>query len=365
MKQKKIFLLTRNALKLEEYQHFFKNYNVAVEMMNDFGHFKNPESLITNYFYLLEQENVLSVLFDETIIYNEQTNKRINRVSKKNDGELVYAQTILYYLSGQEVLKFTSQPHQGVIDYSSQKKEEHVFGWDDIFILRPLGVSYHELKKRGMKNHSREDVLSDFARSHLYFTNLKKMNYSTFLQKEVVDFSFQIFDFVDTNKWLNTASVKELHLDRLFQYALNNGGFFRAAKNRRQKNYWTPGLNAGIPLVAKKDEIHEITFFVHDLCHFVQPDLIYSGEEHPLYEKVYIIHRMLSEAITLVLADMLFVETLEKEGVNYDFSKRKIYPLYQAIKRKNKAVKLEEILQANIAYCILGEDKLYRNLMAL
>lgn len=363
MKQKKIILLTRNALKLEEYQHFFKNYNVAVEMLNDFGRFKNSESLIKNYFYLLERDNILSVLFDETILFDEQTNKRINRLSEKNDGQLVYAQTTLYYLKGEDVLTFTSQPHLGVIDYSARKKEEQVFGWDDIFILRPLGVSYHELKQRGMKNHSREDVLSDFAQSHLYFTKLKEMKFNAFSQKEVVDFSFQIFDFVGTNKWLNTPSVKEAQLDRLFQYALNNGGFFRAAKNRRQKNYWTPGLNAGIPLVAKKDEIHEITFFVHDMCHFVQPDLIYSGEQHPLYDKVYIIHRMLSEAITLVLADMLFVETLEKEGVDYDFSKRKIYPLYQAIKRKNKDVKLEKLLQANIAYCILGHDNLYRDLI--
>jgi len=38
---------------------------------------------------------------------------------------------------------------------------------------------------------------------------------------------------------------------------------FRSASNRREKNYWFPGLNAGIPLVPKRDPVHEATFMAH------------------------------------------------------------------------------------------------------
>ena len=198
----------------------------------------------------------------------------------------------------------------------------------------------------------------------MYLQQPKTLQFHPLEQTEVIEFSLTPFQFIQEHPLLNTPLVKKQHLNRLFNYALGNGGFFRAAQNRRQKNYWTPGLNAGIPLVPKKDAIHELTFLVHDLCHFVLPDLIYSGEQHPLYDKVYIIHRMLSEAISLVLADMLFVETLEQAGVAYDYNKRKIYPLYQAIKRKNPQVTTEVILNANIAYCLLGDDQPYRRLIA-
>ena len=43
--------------------------------------------------------------------------------------------------------------------------------------------------------------------------------------------------------------------------------------------------------------------------------------------RTYIIYRMMSEATTMVFADMLFVETLRLSGYSYDWSKRKIHPL--------------------------------------
>jgi hypothetical protein len=63
----------------------------------------------------------------------------------------------------------------------------------------------------------------------------------------------------------------------LFVSVANAGAFFRAAKTRRELNYWFPGLNAGIPYVAKRDPIHEVTFTAHDFGHFSIPDLIFTG----------------------------------------------------------------------------------------
>lgn len=364
MSRKKLFLLTRNPLKVAEYQQFLGPYNLVVQAIDDFESFKDPKELLTRYTTLAAANNSWAVAVDQTAVFEEATGKRLTKIGEAEDGKLVYSQTHLYYLMDQDVQLFSSQKHQGVIDYNAKEEGQEVYGWDAVFVLRPLGISYQALKKRGMKNHGRQEVLSAFAKTYLYFEEANNLQFNPFQQEGVIEFSYEAFQLVHEHPLLNAPLVKKARLDRLFKYALGNGGFFRAAKNRRQKNYWTPGLNAGIPLVAKKDAIHEITFLVHDLCHFVLPDLIYSGEQETLHHKVYIIHRMLSEAISLVLADMLFVETLEQAGIDYDFGKRKIYPLYQAIKRHKKEVTLTELLAANVEYCLLGEDHLYQALIA-
>ncbi len=77
--------------------------------------------------------------------------------------------------------------------------------------------------------------------------------------------------------------VKEYGLLRILNRVLDEGIFFRSPKNRRQANYWLPGLNAGLPLVEKKDEIHEITFMAHDMCHFAIKDLVFIGNNSVLH----------------------------------------------------------------------------------
>lgn len=361
---KKIYLLTRNRFKYREYKQFFSHYNIKVVMVDDFTHFRNVQSLMAQFAHLLDDTQAVNMLFDETSVYRESNHTRVHKVNAHCDGELVYATTTLYYMKGGKMALLASKRHKGIIDYSAKSHDKKLFGWDDVFVLRPLGLSYQELKERGLKNHSRQEVLSEFAIENLYYDQNIALNFNPLKQKQVVEFSSAIFDFVAQNPWINSPTVKEMQLDKLFDYALGNGGFFRSSRNRRQKNYWAPGLNAGIPLVPKKDEIHEITFFVHDLGHFVLPDLIYSGENHPVYDRVYTIYRMLSEAFTLVIADMLFIDALVRDGVSYDYDKRKIYPLYRAIRKNRPDVSMQDLLAANVQYCLLGDDSFYKYLLA-
>ncbi|WP_299461728.1 hypothetical protein [uncultured Microscilla sp.] len=363
---KKIYLLTRNRWKYREYQRFFAYYNIKVVMQNDFEYFENAAGLMTAYVHLLQNDHkVLNVLFDETQLFRESDQKPLGKIDAQTDGMLVYATTTLYYFGkDKKVATISATPHRGVIDYSAKVPDKKRYGWDDVFVLRPLGLSYQQLKQRGMKNHGRQEVLAKFALQFLYYSQGINLNFNALEQKQAIEFSEAIFKLVATHPLINSPTVKANKLTYLFDYALNNGGFFRSAKNRRQKNYWAPGLNAGIPLVPKKDEVHEITFFVHDLCHFVLPDLIYSGKDAPLYDKVYVIYRMLSEALTLVIADMCFVHALVQDGVQYDFSKRKIYPLYQAILKKHPDISLNELWAANVQYCLLGDDSHYKYLIA-
>lgn len=149
---------------------------------------------------------------------------------------------------------------------------------------------------------------------------------------------------------------------------LNFGVFFRAAQNRRQNNYWNPGLNGGIPLTKKADEIHELTFMAHDFGHFTIPDLTYIGTTSVRHRRAYIAWRMASEATTMALADMLFVDALNKSGVDYDFSTRRIYPLFVDLKinfldKENFVKNLKRVVRANYIYCLRGDDSAYRELL--
>jgi hypothetical protein len=89
---------------------------------------------------------------------------------------------------------------------------------------------------------------------------------------------------------------------------MNEGMFPKVWKYSRQKNYWNLPYNSGIPIVPKKDEIHEGTFMFHDIFHFLFMDPLLTFHETQLEKKVYIMHRMMSEAITLVMADMFLIE---------------------------------------------------------
>ena len=52
----------------------------------------------------------------------------------------------------------------------------------------------------------------------------------------------------------------------------------------------------------------------HDLMHQLIPDPVYCGEESKLSVLVYTLLRTLSETVTLVLADCLFVECMLQVG---------------------------------------------------
>lgn len=153
-----------------------------------------------------------------------------------------------------------------------------------------------------------------------------------------------------------------------FNCITDAGLFFRSAINRREKNYWLPGLNGGIPLSPKKDPIHEIIFAAHDIGHMCIPDLIVSGSLTDHEKKVYIAYRMMSEAITLVFADMFFVDTLVRNGLEYDFTKGRIYPLFKELGLSLDALNLLEnskkILHANVRYCLRGDDSEYASLIS-
>lgn len=75
----------------------------------------------------------------------------------------------------------------------------------------------------------------------------------------------------------------------------------------------------------------------------------------------------------MALADMLFVDALKQSGVEYDFGKRRIYPLFCALgidlskfsgAQDPEFIKnLKIIVHANYRYCVRGDDSEYKKLL--
>ena len=279
---------------------------------------------------------------------------------------------------------------EGYLDYdrsdlsrisSGQNGEGYAgFGWDDIFVNVATGKTYAEMLAEGGiawgKVSPRDINTSSYIIEHIHY---KKRKAHAFLHSDYDSTHTETISFREEDS-VGHFVLKQEHMNNPFALSsglrdvfitVANQAFFRAAKTRREVNYWCPGLNAGIPFVAKKDPIHEVTFMAHDFGHFLIPDLIYTGNTSSLARKIYILYRMMSEATTLVFADMLFVETLRKSGYDYDWSKRKIHPLFLATgldpfssnDRDSFFSAFRKLLEANVAYCLLGDDSKYVKLI--
>ncbi|UJR32417.1 hypothetical protein I4U23_019879 [Adineta vaga] len=243
--------------------------------------------------------------------------------------------------------------------------DSSVFGWDDIFIVDASGMSYQELNEAGIKHSARDMVISAFIKQRIHYKTLLNLKFDPPAKaKRAIDFSLDVADYVAGNSTYNNPKVIDYGFLNLIKHVLNKGIFFRSAGNRRQANYWSPGLNGGLPLTAKNDAIHEDTFMAHDFGHFAIPDLVFTGTNSIFHRRAYIAWRMISEATTMALADMLLIDGLAKSNVDYDFNKRRIYPLFCDLNidltdSNHRIDNLKQIIQANYKYCLRGDDSAY------
>ncbi len=106
----------------------------------------------------------------------------------------------------------------------------------------------------------------------------------------------------------------------------------------------------------------------HDFGHFTIPDLTYVGKNSLSHRRAYVAWRMASEAMTMTLADMFFVDALCKDGVEYDFTTRRIYPLFKdlgidLLNKETFVANLKRVVRANYYYCLTGNDSYYRDML--
>jgi hypothetical protein len=223
-----------------------------------------------------------------------------------------------------------------------------VFDWDSAFTSN-AGATLEEMAAVGLKSSAREQCLSAFARASLHHKAPKTLRWTEALPAS----------------WSLDATLLTAHplyqdlpapLASALAYAVDQGVFFRGAKSRRDGNYWFPGLNGGLPYVAKSDPIHEATYMFHDVMHQLMPDLVFDGADSIDHKRIYIAYRMMSEGISLVLADMVFTHALAAGGKHpdYDFAQRKIYPLFLELPQAQRD-DLPWLLRQVIGFVLRGD----------
>jgi hypothetical protein len=175
-------------------------------------------------------------------------------------------------------------------------------------------------------------------------------------------------EWIATNPLIAELSRKYPQYGNLTRFLSNERGLFLKVGNYPiERAYWNSTTNGGLPIVKKADAIHEGTFMLHDMLHFVPIDPIHgSGETTNEDRSVYLTHRLLSEASTLVLADMYAVADADLKKKGYDTDKRRIFPVYESIVESNKgqAPELGKLLAANAHFCFTGDATAFRILGA-
>jgi hypothetical protein len=217
---------------------------------------------------------------------------------------------------------------------------EGAYDWDSRFVPAGSALTLDELKLRGLKVSARQLAVGAWLRQWLDYAEP-----TAWRHMRPTD---SVAEWLAEQPLLQseaTAPTRAI-VERVHQ----SGAWLKASENRRVKHYWWPGLNAGIPMTPKKDYVHELTFLIHDLIHWAMPDTVPSARSE-VDHRLYVATRMMSEAITLVMADMAFIEQALAAGLAYDTGKRKIHPLFDS------GVPLDKWCRAMSHYAIRGDDR--------
>lgn len=350
-----IIIATSNNYKLKELNKYFYNIGIKTHHANKYNHEKLAQSF-TEYLCIMEK----------TKLINKHTKK--NATLDKFE-EVIHQSVVTVYLYKENRLtkKTFNAKVEGLIFPSLKSTRKGVYNWDDIFVSSYTMKTYQEMKDNNIKNSARDLAFSkmiDEMPELFQFNEKVNLKFNPVDHEETISFEPIIKNLFDNNKYYQIAYKNPL-FKNIVNHIMNNGLFVRRARNRKEKNYWLPGLNAGIPLTPKKDELHELTFMFHDIMHFLYFDVIVTEKTEESKNK-YILSRMMSEAFTLVLADMLFISLLKDSDIEYDYNKRKIYPLFENIKfeiSKENIPLIKELLWSNVCFALLGEDEPLKSLV--
>ncbi len=361
-----IGISTTNPIKVKEIAWDFAPYGIEVVQVP-----KPLDNFDKEKFFSTEMFN--GKKFKPIYILQEQSELYRTNLSQGQMAQLepvTHISKLIAHGPDNSTLTWASQV-SGYIDLTRKTSNPEVFDWDDVFVVSGVNKTYWELSGLNHKYSARDKNISQFIGDKIYYKSNIDLKHFPQKYTQCVDFSRDPSKFILSVEEFSNPIAKKLNLSNIPINALNNGMFYRSAINRRQKLYWCPGLNAGIPFVPKpKDRSHELTFMFHDFSHFAIPDLVFDGTHTPLTQKVYIGYRLMSEAITLVLADMLFVYSMLNTSFEYKtVEARKIYPvfarlygkLFDGTRTDEEAIRI--LLQGSFEYCFYGDLSLWASFM--
>lgn len=92
--------------------------------------------------------------------------------------------------------------------------------------------------------------------------------------------------------------------------------------------YWYPSLNSGLPVVPKKDAIHQSIYMFHDMVHTCLYDPLPDSSF-----QTYILGKMVGEAMAQLIADGIFARLLQANyQPDYPYKKRYYIQMYAHFK---------------------------------
>lgn len=348
----KIFIVTENKFKYQELEKYFKDVGLFAEQISN----KKFKTINHKDFTSNENDFILFIC-EKSKLINElgeiSTLKKVEKCTHKS-----YLKIKIIGYNFYEEKNYFAEMDGFIFPFLRKNKNSNIFGWDDIFVAKNNNETHQQMKEKGLKNSARDiafSLLIQDLSEHFFLKENIKLNFNQLNIDGVINFNSFIPDLFKNDNLYKKAYDNDF-FHPIINKILNDGVFLRSSITRQQKNYWLPGVNAGIPLTPKKDLVHELTFMFHDIMHFLFPDLIITKDDLK-NKKIYIIYRMMGEAFTLVLADALFIHLIKDDIPNYDFNKRKIYPLFKngisTINKENKEL-IFNLLEKNAKFALLG-----------
>jgi len=262
--------------------------------------------------------------------------------------------------SNEELLKIYTTSANGFL---VNRQVNDAWGYDANFIPDTLMISYYDLRKKNLKISPRDMNIGKFLQDYIHYNmpiwNSKNILNVTRPVDLNVDYSIVLYDFFDLRSQTNFTGYT--FWKNIIDSAINQGLYLRVSNTRKMNNYWWPVGNAGLPVTKKTDNMHEKTYMMHDIFHFLVPDLLYTtGQKYS--EWSYVLHRVMTECFTLVLGDMFYVHYMTINNIVYEtVEKRKIYPIFKSIYHDKKDVFtkdiLEEVIRASCDYGLRGSQQ--------
>lgn len=361
-----VVFLTKCIHKIPEVKQHFDKYGVDLITIPD------KKSETQKILQLFPNCNIIAIISEKSTLVTPGTNFP-SRLHHLEPAVHLSVLNVVFIKNNQvEKTREYSWRTLGYIDLYSDSKPSN-FGWDNIFFLKSCDKNYRQLASDNIKISSRDICITLFIKDRLYYTKKIDLAFNPQSYTRSVDFAN-----IDTMRELVCSKIQEIPkmtdygITKMLSYVFENGVYFSSPINRRIKLSWIPGI-LPIPFTRKdRDPMHEFTYFIHDCGHYaIRPDLIFTGNHNRLNYLCYIIMRMMSEAITIVIADMVFTEAIIKSGKTYaTLADRKISPLFQELNIILDTgdddiflANLYKLLQANVFYCLMGNDCYYTALL--
>lgn len=335
------------------------------------------------------------ILREETTLisqksYEDLTNLPLAELAKRKLESLVHTSSLNVYkpqwtnaatdqkkLTGFTARKYEKRSYGYITPDERSLHCKQGFGWDAIFVNSAVNITNEEFFDKYGKKSARQYTISDFIENYLRYKALKALKHHNLPITRPVDFGanfVSVAKFIQNEQHIANPYNNDWLIQQLRVAMLNQGLFFKAAWSRPVKNYFSPPFS-GLPLTEKKDKAEETIFMTHDMLHHLICDLICDAETSKENFYIYSAWRMMSEASTLVLADMLYADGLIKNGVDRSCVDKRIYPLFEAIKTvqqisdpqqlsiPDKITFIKKLLSANVRYALLGDDNEWKQLL--